>query len=58
MATRWRLAELSLLLFPVAVLALGTLLLALATQTAPERARWGPAVAFAAALLFVHLVQT
>ncbi len=55
MAARWRLTELGLLVFPLALLAVGVTLLATvrggAANTAPA---WGPVVLFAAAVLGLH----
>ncbi|HZS00139.1 MAG TPA: FtsW/RodA/SpoVE family cell cycle protein [Chloroflexota bacterium] len=58
MAARWRLAELGLLLFPLAFLGVGLALLRLAGQLvlvpALAQAAWGPALLFAVVVLAMH----
>ncbi|HEY7067602.1 MAG TPA: FtsW/RodA/SpoVE family cell cycle protein [Chloroflexota bacterium] len=58
MAARWRLAELGLLVFPLAFLAVGLVLLRLVSQITAEpalgQADWPPVALFALAVLAIH----
>src|SRR5262249_16548214 len=56
MAARLRLSELGLLVFPLAFLALGVVLLALVSGAPAQRGAWGPALVFATAVLAIHFV--